>query len=99
MCQIFIMIVIWKADYDGGDIQNDLEKMNEIQSMIIKKIGGKVEGPYFPQDASVLYIYHLDKYEKLNEGGRIWYSEVEKANIPFIPKSYEIAVTPKEFFG
>jgi hypothetical protein len=93
------MIVIWKADYDGEDIQTDLYKMDEIQSMIIEKIGGKVEGPYFPQDASILYIYHLDKYEKLNEGGRIWFSEVGKAKIPFTPKTYEIAVTPKEFFG
>jgi hypothetical protein len=93
------MIILWKADYDGEDIQADLKKLNAIQSKIQKEIGGKFEGPYFPQDASVLYIFHVDEYEWLNRAGRIYFSEMSKAGLAFTPKSYEVAVTPKEFFG
>ena len=45
------MIIIWKGDYDGDDLKGDLSKLDEIQAQIQKKIGGKIEGPYFPQDA------------------------------------------------
>ena len=93
------MIIIWKGDYDGDDLQGDLKKLDEIQSRIQKKLGGKIEGPFFPQDASVLYIFHVDKYEWLNRAGRLWFAEMSKAGIPFAPLKYEICVTPKEFFG
>lgn len=93
------MIIIWKADYEGEDIESDLKKLDNINSKIVEKIGGKIEGPYFPQNASVLYIFHVDKYEWLNQAGRLWFKEVVKANIPFAPSEYEVAVTPKEFFG
>ncbi len=93
------MIIIWKADYEGEDIQADLKKLGKIQLRIQEKIGGKIDGPYFPQDASVLYIFHVDKYEWLNQAGRLWFAEVEKAKLPITPSTYEIAVTPKEFFG
>jgi len=93
------MIILWKADYEGEDIQNDLKKLDAIQSKIKERIGGRFEGPYFPQDASVLYIFYVDEYEWLNKAGRIFYSEVAKARLPFVPKTYEVAVTPKEFFG
>ncbi len=93
------MIILWKADYDGKDIQADLKKLDAIQAKIQKMIGGRFEGPYFPQDASVLYIFHVDEYEALNRAGRIYFAEAEKANLPFTPKSYEVAVTPQEFFG
>jgi hypothetical protein len=93
------MIIIWKADYEGADIQADLKKLDAIQSRIQKKIGGEFDGPYFPQDASVLYIFHVDEYEWLNQAGRMFFSEVAKAGLAFIPKTYEVAVTPQEFFG
>jgi len=93
------MIIIWKADYEGDDIRTDLKKLDDIQSKIQKRIGGRFEGPYFPQDASVLYIFHVDEYEWLNKAGRIYFAEVAKAELPFIPKAYEVAVTPQEFFG
>ena len=93
------MIIIWKADYDGKDMQADLKKLDAIHSKIQKNVGGKIDGPYFPQDASVLYIFHVDKYEWLNQAGRLWFAEAEKAKLPFSPKAYEVAVTPKEFFG
>ena len=92
------MIILWKADYEGSDLDGDLEKLHKLQLQIQKKIGGTVEGPYFPQDASVLYIFHVKEYEWLNKAGRIYFAEVAKQNLPFVPKSYEVAVTPEEFF-
>ena len=93
------MIILVRLDYEGDDIQNDLTRMNEINSKIEKATGGKIEGPYFPQQSSLLYIFHVDKYERLNEAGRIFYAEVSKLKLRFIPNTYEVAVTPKEFFG
>jgi len=93
------MIILARLDYEGDDLQSDLKKMNEIHSKIEKKVGGKVEGPYFPQQASLLYIFHVDRYERLNEAGRIFYSEVARLKLPFVPNTYEVAVTPEEFFG
>ena len=93
------MIIIWKADYEGENIRADLKKLDRINSKIQSKLGGKIEGPYFPQDASVMYIFHVAKYEWLNQAGRLFFAEVAKAKLPFAPKGYEVAVTPKEFFG
>ena len=93
------MIIIWKADYEGEDIKADLKKLDEIQASIQKKVGWRFEGPYFPQDASVLYIFHAKEYDTLNQAGRIFFAEVAKSNLAFVPKCYEVAVTPKEFFG
>lgn len=93
------MIILWKADYEGNDMRGDLKKLDEINSKVQKQIGGKIDGPYFPQDASVLYVFHVDEYEWLNKAGRIWLAEAEKAKLRFVPKSYEVAVTPTEFFG
>lgn len=93
------MIILWKADYDGDDLMADLKKMDAIHAGIQKKVGGRVEGPFFPQDASLLYIFHVDQYEWLNKAGRLWFAEMRKMKLPFTIKSYEVAVTPKEFFG
>lgn len=93
------MIILWKADYDGTDIQADLKKLHKLQLQIQEKLGGTMDGPYFPQDASILYIFHVKEYEWLNKAGRIYSSEVARQNLAFVPKSYEIAVTPEEFFG
>jgi hypothetical protein len=93
------MIILWKADYEGEDFQADLKKLDAIQSGIQKKIGGKLEGPFLPQDASVLYIFHVEEYEWLNRAGRIFLAEMAKSGLGFVPKSYEVAVTLQEFFG
>ncbi len=93
------MIILVRLDYEGDDLQNDMKKLNEINSKIESKISGKVEGPYFPQQSTLLYIFHVDKYERLNEAGRIFYAEISKLKLPFVPDTYEVAVTPKEFFG
>lgn len=93
------MIIIWKADYNGQDLKGDIPKLEEINRRIQEKLGGIVDGPYLPQDASVLYVFHVDKYEWLNEAGRFWFSEISRANLQFVPSKYEVCVTPKEFFG
>jgi len=93
------MIILVRIDYEGEDMQNDLKKMGEIHSKIEKATGGKIEGPYFPQQSTLLYIFHVDKYERLNEAGRVWYAEMGKLKLPFVPNTYEVAVTPQEFFG
>lgn len=93
------MIIIWKAEYEGEDLKGDLVKLEEVNNRVMEKVGGKKDGPYLPQDASVAYIFHLDKYEQLNEAGRIWFPEVRKAKLPFMPLKYEVCVTPEEFFG
>jgi len=92
-------IILVRLDYEGSDLQNDLKKLNDVNSKIESKIAGKIEGPFFPQQSTLLYIFHVDKYERLNEAGRIFYSEMSKLKLPFIPDTYEVAVTPKEFFG
>jgi hypothetical protein len=86
-------------DYQGQTLQSDLKKMGETNSKIESKIAGKIEGPFFPQQSTLLYIFHVDKYERLNEAGRIFYSEVAKLKLPFVPDTYEVANTPGEFFG
>ena len=93
------MIILIRMDYEGNDLQNDLKKLNEINSKITSKIGGKIEGPFLPQQSTLLYIFHVDKYERLNEAGRIFYAESAKLKLPFLPTTYEVAVTPEEFFG
>ncbi len=86
-------------DYEGDDLKNDLKKMDELNSKIEKAISGKIEGPYFAQSSTLLYILHVDKYERLNEAGRVFYAEAAKMKLPFVADTYEVAVTPKEFFG
>ena len=93
------MIILVRLDYEGNNLQNDLKKMSEINSKIESKFAGKIEGPYFPQQSTLLYIFHVDKYERLNEAGRIFYADVAKLKLPFVANTYEVAVTPKEFFG
>jgi len=93
------MIILVRLDYEGNDLQNDLKKMSEINSKIESRIGGKIEGPFFPQQSTLLFIFHVDKYERLNEAGRTFYAEMSKLKLPFVPDTYEVAVTPEEFFG
>jgi len=93
------MIILVRLDYQGEDLQNDLKKMSEVNSKIEFRIGGKIEGPFFPQQSTLLFIFHVDKYERLNEAGRTFYAEMSKLKLPFVPDTYEVAVTPEEFFG
>lgn len=65
----------------------------------VKKFGGSVEGPYYPQSNDLLYIFHVDSYEWLNKAGRVFLKRVQEEGINITPMRYEVAVTPKEFWG
>jgi hypothetical protein len=93
------MIILVRFDYEGDDLQSDLKKMSGVISKIESRIGGKIEGPFFPQQSTLLFVFHVDKYERLNEAGRTFYAEMSKLKLPFVPDTYEVAVTPEEFFG
>jgi hypothetical protein len=93
------MIILVRLDYKGNDLQNDLKKMSEVNSKIESKIAGRIEGPFFAQQSTLLFIFHVDKYERLNEAGRTFYSEMSRLKLPFVPDTHEVAVTPEEFFG
>lgn len=92
-------IILVRLNYEGKNLRNDLKKLKEVNSKIESKIEGKIEGPFFPQQSTLLYIFHVDKYERLNEAGRVFYAEMSKLKLAFVPDTYEVAVTPKEFFG
>jgi hypothetical protein len=92
------MIIIQRMDADISD-RKIVQKLDKINAQITKKLGGKIDGPYFPQDAALMYIFHVDRYEWLSEAGRIWMEMVADEKIGVTPLRYEIAVTPKEFFG
>jgi len=93
------MIILIRLDYEGDDFQKDLKKLARVNSKIVAKTGGKIEGPFLPQQSTLLFIFHVDKYERLNEAGRIFYAEMAKLKLPFVAEGYEVAVTPQEFFG
>ena len=93
------MIILVRLNYEGNNLKSDLDKMSGLNSKIEKAIGGKIDGPYFPQSSTLLFVFHVDKYERLNEAGRMFYAEMAKLKLPFAPETYEVAVTPKEFFG
>ena len=92
-----MVLVIWKADFDGDDKQ--LARVTELFTETMKDAGGKIDGPYLPQDASLLYLAWVDRFEDMNRSGRKFLERVAKEKLPLTPLNYEIAVTPKEFWG
>jgi hypothetical protein len=91
------MLIIWYADFDGTD--EDLEKVSEIFGEITDKIGGSVDGPYYPQTDALMYIFNVKSFDWLNQGGRIFINKVQEEGINITPVRYEVAVTPEEFWG
>lgn len=43
-----------KADHDGTEMQEELRKLHDLMIEIQNNLGGIADGPYFPQDGSVL---------------------------------------------
>lgn len=92
-----MVLFIWKADFDGDDKQ--LARVNELMVETAKAVGAKVDGPYYPQDASLLYLMWAKQYEDMNRSGRVFLEKAMKEKLPITPLRYEVAVTPKEFWG
>jgi len=90
------MITIWRADFDGD--RKQLEKLDRKFRDLGKKHGVTVDGPFLPQDASLLYIAHHAP-SKLNAAGPEFLAWVQKEKLPLTPLRYEIAHTPEEFWG
>jgi len=86
------MIILWYADFDGTD--EDLIKVNRIFAEITKNIGGIVEGPYYPQTESLMYIFKVKNYEWLNQCGRIFLKRAQEEGVKISPVRYEVAITP-----
>lgn len=91
------MIIIWYADFEGDE--KDLRKANSIIQEVTKKVGGSADGPYYPQDADLMYIFKVKNYDWLNQAGRIFLPRVVKEGIKITPKRYEVAVSADEFWG
>jgi len=92
-----MVLVIWKADFEGDDRQ--LARVNELLEQTTKEVGGRIDGPYYPQDASLLYLVWTKQFEDMNRSGRKLLSQIAKEKLPLTPLRYEVAVTPKEFWG
>lgn len=92
-----MVLVIWKADFEGNDKQ--LARVNDLLEQATKEVGGKIDGPYYPQDASLMFLLWVKQYEDMNRSGRKFLAAVQKENLPITPLRYEVAVTPEEFSG
>lgn len=90
------MLIIWRADFDGN--QKDLERVDQKMQEQAKKHGFTAEGPFLPQDAALLYLFH-GTIEQMNKSGREFLPWVEKEGIALTPLRFEVAVTPEEFWG
>lgn len=91
------MKILWYANFEGDEKQQ--AEMDRIFGEITDEIGGSVDGPYYPQEASLLYIFDAPSLEWLHEGGRRFIPRVQEAGIPVTPLRYEVAVSPEEFWG
>ncbi len=78
-----MVLVIWKADFDGDEKQ--LARVNELMTETARSVGGKVDGPYYPQDASLMYLLWMKEFEDLNRSGRAFLEKVAKDKLPVTP--------------
>lgn len=90
------MIILWRANFDGTQEQMDTadRKLKELS----KEHGYGLDGPYYPQDASLLYILR-GSIEQMNKSGRAFIPWLEEEGIPLTPLEFEVAITPEEFWG
>ena len=92
-----MVLVIWRADFDGNEKQ--LARADELIRESAKAVGTKVDGPYYPQDAAVMYLMWTKAFEDMNRSGRVLLDKLAREKLPLVPLRYEVAVTPKEFWG
>ncbi len=90
------MLILWRANFDGTE--DEMETADRKLKDLAKDHGSQIDGPYYPQDASLLYLFH-GTIEQMNETGRSFIPWLDDQGIPMTPLEYEIAVTPDEFWG
>ena len=91
------MKILWKADADID--ASSLETIDKLTREAAKAGGVKVDGPYLPQDAALLYVFEAESLAAFNAAGRKWFELAAKAGVEASPLRYEIALSPKEFWG
>ncbi len=92
-----MMLILWYADFDGTE--ETLEKVNTLLKESLDAISGCVDGPYFPQNETLLYLFTVKTFEQFNQAGRSFLKRVNEEGIDISPIRYEVAVTPDEFWG
>ena len=90
------MLIIWKANFSGTKAQ--LEKVKEKLRDIADKSGEKVQGPFYAQDADLMWLF-LTKEGNIGVSGREFLPWVAKNHIPIEPVGWEIGITEEEFWG
>jgi hypothetical protein len=90
------MLVIWRANFSGSKEQ--LAKVTEKLKELGAKHGERVEGPFYAQDADLLWL-SWTKSGNIGESGREFLPWVQEAKIPIEPVRWEVALTEKEFWG
>lgn len=90
------MLVIWKANFGGTREQLDQVK-GKLQE-IGKKRGTRVDGPYYAQDADLVWLFWTDP-SNIGLGGREFLPWATENEIPIEPVSWEVAITEQEFWG
>jgi hypothetical protein len=92
-----MMLILWYADFDGTE--ETLEKGGSLLKEVVKTINASVDGPYFPQNEALLYIFKIKTFEQFNQAGRTFLTRVYEEGINITPVRYEVAITPEEFWG
>lgn len=90
------MLVIWKANFSGT--REQLQAVDEKLKEIASTSGNRVDGPYYAQDADLLWLFWTDP-SNIGLGGREFLPWVEENEIPIEPVRFEIAVTEDEFWS
>lgn len=90
------MLVIWKANFSGT--REQLAQVKAKLEEIGKKSGERIDGPYYAQDADLLWLFWTHA-GNIGLGGRDFLPWVEENEIPIEPVSFEIGVTEEEFWG
>ncbi len=90
------MLVIWKANFSGTPEQ--LEKVKAKLEEDGNKNGSKVDGPYYAQDADLMWLFWTEP-NNIGLGGKDFLPWVIKEKIPIEPVKWEIAITEKEFWA
>lgn len=91
------MKILWYADWDG-DLQ-DVDELTEVLEEVGREAGITTEGPFYPQNETLLYILDAPNFEALNRSGRRFFEEASDLDLPVTPMRYDVAVTPEEFWG